>query len=92
MRTIERSTRFKKDFKLVAKQIGAEKADKLLSEALGYLVNDRPLPAKFRDHSLTNAGDLRDCHLRPDLVLLYEKAGTDTLRLVRLGSHSDLWR
>ena len=32
----------------------------------------------------------RDCHVKPDLVLIYEKPGTDTLRLVRLGSHSEL--
>ena len=32
----------------------------------------------------------RDCHIKPDLVLIYEKPDTDTLRLVRLGSHSEL--
>ena len=32
----------------------------------------------------------RDCHIRPDLVLIYEKPDAHTLRLVRLGSHSEL--
>ncbi len=34
--------------------------------------------------------DFRDCHVRPDLVLIYCKVGDDVLRLVRLGSHSEL--
>jgi mRNA interferase YafQ len=32
----------------------------------------------------------RDCHIRPDLVLIHEKPDAHTLRLVRLGSHSEL--
>ena len=32
----------------------------------------------------------RDCHVKPDLVLIYQKPDADTLRLVRLGSHSEL--
>ena len=45
----------------------------------------------YRDHPLT--GDwkgFRDCHLRPDLVLIYSVSETE-LTLVRLGSHSDLF-
>jgi mRNA interferase YafQ len=34
--------------------------------------------------------DHRDCHVKPDLVLIYRKVGEDTLQLVRLGSHSEL--
>jgi mRNA interferase YafQ len=34
--------------------------------------------------------DHRDCHLRPDLVLIYRKPNPDDLELVRLGSHSEL--
>ncbi len=33
----------------------------------------------------------RDCHLRPDLVLIYRKVDEETLQLVRLGSHSELF-
>jgi mRNA interferase YafQ len=32
----------------------------------------------------------RDCHIKPDLVLIYEKPGPLMLRLVRLGSHSEI--
>ena len=44
-----------------------------------------------RDHALTgNWRDYRDCHIKPDLVLIYQKPESDILRLVRLGSHSEL--
>jgi len=33
---------------------------------------------------------LRDCHIKPDLVLIYSKPDNQTLRLVRLGSHVEL--
>ena len=32
----------------------------------------------------------RDCHVKPDLVLIYRKPDDETLQLVRLGSHSEL--
>ena len=30
-------------------------------------------------------------HLKPDLLLIYRKSDSDTLRLARLGSHSELF-
>jgi mRNA interferase YafQ len=91
MRTIERSSKFKKDFKRIAKSLGSQTLDKLLTDALELLLNDRPLPTSYKDHELTNAAGIRDCHLKPDLVLLYERPDDHTLRLIRLGSHSDLF-
>ena len=35
-----------------------------------------------------SGGDHHDCHVKPDLVLICQKSGADTLRLVRLGSHA----
>ncbi|MBU6452802.1 MAG: type II toxin-antitoxin system mRNA interferase toxin, RelE/StbE family [Cyanobacteria bacterium REEB67] len=53
--------------------------------------NSVHLEVRLRDHALTGEWkDYRDCHLRPDLVLIYEKQDADILRLVRLGSHSEL--
>ena len=34
--------------------------------------------------------DHRDCHIRPDLILIYRKPDDASLELVRLGSHSEL--
>jgi mRNA interferase YafQ len=45
----------------------------------------------YRDHVLAgNWQDHRDCHIKPDLVLIYRKPDPQTLQLVRLGSHSEL--
>ena len=57
----------------------------------------RPWPTTSRLNlgTTTNAlsgewGDHRDCHVKPDLVLIYQKSGADTLRLVRPGSYAEL--
>jgi mRNA interferase YafQ len=45
----------------------------------------------MRDHALSGEWkDHRDCHLKPDLVLIYRLPDVETLELVRLGSHSEL--
>jgi mRNA interferase YafQ len=54
-------------------------------------VNDQQLSNNRRDHALTgNWKDHRDCHVKPDLILIYRKPDAETLQLVRLGSHSEL--
>jgi mRNA interferase YafQ len=60
-------------------------------EVLVVLANDHELVEKHRDHALSgNWSDHRDCHMKPDLILIYRKLDTNTLQLVRLGSHSEL--
>jgi mRNA interferase YafQ len=91
MREIERTTRFRRDYKREIKgRHGATLEANLLAVLLA-LVADEPLAERYRDHPLSGdwAG-FRDCHIRPDLVLIYEKPDDTTLRLVRLGSHSEL--
>ncbi|MGH7101904.1 MAG: type II toxin-antitoxin system YafQ family toxin [Acetobacteraceae bacterium] len=62
-----------------------------LTATLRALASDTPLAQKYRDHSLSGEwSGFRDCHVKPDLVLIYEKPNPETLRLVRLGSHSEL--
>jgi mRNA interferase YafQ len=92
MRTIERSTAFKKDFKRELKGQRGPDLDKRLADYVGKLVNDEALPEAARDHALLGAwAGYLDCHLWPDLVLIYSKPDAGTLRLVRLGSHSELF-
>ena len=66
--------------------------DDVLKPVLGALATDQPLEAKRRDHDLSGdwAG-YRECHIKPDLLLIYRKSDADTLRLARLGSHSELF-
>jgi mRNA interferase YafQ len=88
MRRLEESSLFKKDFKREARSNNAGILAELLP-VLVALVTDQPLEPKYCDHPLVNK-DARDCHVRPDLVLLYKKPDAGTLHLLRLGSHSEL--
>jgi mRNA interferase YafQ len=91
MRTIERTTAFKRDFKRVAKGPYRNLLDTDLKRIVAALATGEPLEARYRDHALTgNWKDYRDCHIRPDLVLIYRFIGPDRLILARLGSHSEL--
>lgn len=91
MRTIERTGQFKRDYKRRARGRHRTTLDADLVSVLLALANDRLLEPRHRDHALAGDWkDYRDCHVTPDLVLIYPKPDSDTLRLVRLGSHSDL--
>jgi mRNA interferase YafQ len=81
---------FKRDFKREKK--GAHRAglDDALKAVLAELQMDRPLKQKHSDHALRGEwAQYRDCHIKPDLVLIYRKH-EDELQLVRLGSHAEL--
>ncbi len=92
MLKIEYQGQFKKDYKLAVKR-GCN--PELLEEVLTFLVNEQPLPEKFRDHSLTNSRqykNMRECHIQPDWLLIYQIVDeTLILRLIRTGTHSDLF-
>ena len=63
--------------------------DNLLPAVLTLLATDTALPTKYVDHPLRGEWkDYRDCHVKPDLALIYRKTGDQVLQLVRLGSHS----
>ncbi len=93
MRTIERSSTFKRDYKREAKGQHRNTLDASLTPVLAALANDQPLEPRYRDHDLSGdwAG-YRECHVKPDLLLIYRKSGEDLLRLARLGSHSKLFQ
>jgi mRNA interferase YafQ len=56
------------------------------------LVMGQLLPISKRDHKLTgNWKEHKECHIRPDVLLIYRDTG-DTIELVRLGSHAELFR
>jgi mRNA interferase YafQ len=91
MRTISRTSRFKRDYKREAKGPHRTTLDADLMAAVSLLATDSALPEKFCDHSLSGGWiDHRDCHIRPDLVLIYRIPDAESLELVRLGSHSEL--
>ena len=83
---------FKKDYKLAIKR-GCN--PKEMQEVITLLINEQPLPEKYRDHALVNSRnykDMRECHIEPNWLLIY-KVYQDVLilKLIRTGSHSDLF-
>ncbi|GAA6812442.1 type II toxin-antitoxin system mRNA interferase toxin, RelE/StbE family [Helicobacter pylori] len=63
--------------------------DSVLNKVILSLRKKEPLDPQFKDHALK---DFRECHLQPDLLLVYQiKKQENTLFLVRLGSHSELF-
>ena len=92
MRTIDRASSFKRDYKREAKGQHRATLDSKLTTVLLALATDQPLDAKNRDHDLSGdwAGD-RECHIKPDLLLINRKSDANTLRLAPLGSHSQLF-
>lgn len=86
MRIIERSSTFKRDFKKHGE------LDASFIEVLYKLLNDEALAEKYRDHALIgNWVGYRECHIKPDLLLIYKLSDENTLRLARIGSHSELF-
>ena len=89
---IERTSQFKKDYKNAIKS-GCKEED--FREALKHLVEQKPLPDKYRDHQLTDSKDyknVRECHIYPNWQLVYRVYKSElVLELIRTGSHSDLF-
>jgi mRNA interferase YafQ len=91
VRIIRYTTRFKRDYKREKSGRYAKALDADLSMVVNLLAADEPLPRRNFDHALSGEWkDFRDCHIRPDLILIYRKPDKDNLDLVRLGSHSEL--
>lgn len=90
MLDIRYSTRFKKDYKMIVKR-GYD--TRLLETVLELLCQEKPLPPKYKDHSLSGEYQgHRECHITPDWLLIYQiNQNILTLTLTRTGTHSDLF-
>lgn len=86
-RAVSVTNQFKRDIKKQALQLVTPQ----WIEVMNCLINGLPMPVKYANHPLK--GDWKgcmDCHVKPDLVLIYEFDGDEDLILHRLGSHSEL--
>jgi mRNA interferase YafQ len=91
MRRIEPTTQFRRDYKRESKGTYRATLDAEMKPVVQFLACDQPLGTRHRDHALSGDWkDHRDCHIKPDLLLIYRKPGDEVLQLVRLGSHSEL--
>lgn len=90
MLELETTGQFKRDFKREKAGYHAD-LDEVFKGVADILVAEAPLPAACSDHPLKGQWKgCRDCHLKPDLVLIYRKTKT-AIQMVRLGSHSELF-
>ncbi len=87
---IQRTSQFKRDYKLAVKR-GCN--TELLKQVITLLADGKELSPENRDHRLSgNYSDYRECHIQPDWLLIYKI--TDSLMLLtleRTGTHSDLF-
>lgn len=92
MRTIKYAAQFKRDYKREKKSSRHKSTvDKNLLDVVRLLSCDKPLLKRHCDHALTgNWKSHRDCHIKPDLILIYRKPDMKLLELIRIGSHSKL--
>ncbi len=65
--------------------------EKIIEIIIGTLLNQKPLDIKFNDHKLTGGfSHCRECHIKNDLLLIYQII-EDELRLIDIGTHSQLF-
>ena len=84
------TTQFKRDYKLAQKR-GVDVEE--LFKVIGMLQKQEHLPPEKKDQVLHgNYKGYRECHVRPDLLLIYKIKDKELeLVLFRTGTHSDLY-
>ncbi len=87
------STKFRKDLKKVVKN----PTDKILTTGVLKILREKGvsgIPKKMKPHKLKgNYKDDWECHIKPDLLIIwYQIEDPQTIKLVRIGSHSDLFK
>lgn len=89
MNTIKLTSQFEKDLKRYKYKI--EIIDKL-EVLLKLLVNGQPIPAENKPHILTvNYRGYMECHVESDTLLIWWDKEEGIIKLVRFGSHSELF-
>jgi mRNA interferase YafQ len=79
---------FKKGYKQAIKR-GRDMTE--IEAVMEMLLKEQVLPAKYKDHQLGgNWIGCRECHIRPDWLLIYKKTKTQII-FVDTGAHPDLF-
>ena len=89
MKRIKRTSQFKKDLKRYQND---KKKLQALVKTINMLANDEPLPNEMYPHHLTGQyASYMECHIGPDYLLIWYDEASNILKLIRLGSHSELF-
>lgn len=89
MNTLKLTSQFKKDLKQYKHR--TEVIDKL-EVILNLLAQGLPIPETNRPHLLSgNYNGYMECHVESDTLLIWWDKETGIIKLVRFGSHSELF-
>lgn len=90
MKIIHYSTKAKKDLKKYRNNLQLMKA---LYEVLDKLKNEEAIPSYYKPHRLTgNYKGCMECHVGNDFLLIWVDSVSDMVEIVRIGSHSELFK
>ena len=86
---LKMTSQFKKDLKRIQNQpIKIQH----LKQVLLKLEENGVIPNKYRPHKLSgNYAGYMECHVENDLLLIWIDAQENIIKLVRLGSHAELF-
>ena len=81
---------FRKNYKKIARSGNFDLVT--FNKVVNTLAAGQTLDRKYRDHALKgNMKDVRECHLKPDLLLVYKIYKNKLiLELVKIGSHAEV--
>jgi len=93
MYNLDFTTKFKKDLKKIKNN---KKDFRLVVDVLKILKESGviAIPKSMRPHMLAgNYKDNWECHIKPDLLIIWiQIESPKTIKLIRIGSHSDLFK
>lgn len=90
MKELKITSQFKKDLKRY--QNKPKKIEKL-KIVLSFLQQDITIPQEYKPHRLLgNYQDCMECHIENDTLLIWIDENTNIIKLLRLGTHSELFR
>lgn len=88
MKQIKSSSQFRKDLKRFKND--SKKMEKLFA-IIGLLERSETIPKEFKPHMLSgNYAGHMECHIENDFLLIW--IDSDIVKLIRLGSHSELFK
>ncbi len=86
---IRRHKKFLKDFRNA--RLSDSQFEKFV-HSINTLREGTPLPAEYKDHTLSGVfQDCREFHLGGDMLVIYLEESDDTIVLMRLGTHAQLF-
>ncbi|MBD5325741.1 MAG: type II toxin-antitoxin system YafQ family toxin [Bacteroides sp.] len=89
MKTLKITTQFKKDLKRYKNRPNVLEK---LEFILGLLQKELPIPEENKPHPLTgNYRGHMECHVENDTLLIWWDKESDIIKLVRFGTHSELF-